>query len=482
MAFAAINSSKNSSTRPVVGQAAPAVNRAVIDSAFAADSSLRKRVYDAISVSPQHGALFQDIAQYTSGLQAQLQQQHQQQQQQRQYQTAQSAATSEKQPAIKKRKLETDQSTSTSLPSVQDLKADSPLQFFVQDVSFAVPQRKKLTLEMTAAGGHGYLRARNQTSKGVEFGIPIKDIQHILCLPVPEKAQRQSNFCIIPRYGDGVTPVPDNSSIPDQMVWTIPDGPAKAAYTGNGQRVEGGDESGESLLRRWLNDGIGHAKVIRPDEREFVSATPEAHRKGEKAYHVKAHRGSKDGYLFFLPTGILFGFKKPLLFFSFENIESVSYTSVLQRTFNLNITTRVDANEDTQEFEFSMIDQADYAGIDAYIKAHELQDASLAEARRAKKYNVNAGKGTDKTNGTDAASAAGGVAAEEEEESELQKAQRELEDQEDEEEEDYDPGSDGESDGSGTSSEEDEDDEDQEGDEDGDLVKEELGSEAEEDL
>jgi Histone chaperone Rttp106-like len=166
----------------------------------------------------------------------------------------------------------------------------------------------------------------------------------------------------------------------------------------------------------------------------------------------------------------------------------VSYTSVLQRTFNLNITTRVDTDDDTQEFEFSMIDQADYAGIDDYIKAHQLQDASLAEARRAKKYNVNAAKGADKANGEGTEVAA---AAEEEEESELQKAQRELEDQEDEEEEDYDPGSGGDSDGSGSSSEEDDDDDDQEGDEDGDededeegddLVKEELGSEAEDEL
>lgn len=78
------------------------------------------------------------------------------------------------------------------------------------------------------------------------------------------------------------------------MVFTIADGPAKAAFTGTGQRVES-DESGETLLRRWFDDAIGHTKVIRPEEREFVSATPEAHRKGEKAYHVKAHRGSKDG-------------------------------------------------------------------------------------------------------------------------------------------------------------------------------------------
>lgn len=125
-----------------------------------------------------------------------------------------------------------------------------------------------------------------------------------------------------------------------------------------------------------------------------------------------------------------------------------------------------------------MIDQADFSGIDGYIKKHGLQDASLAEARRAKRYNVNSAKGDDEA----AANEEGAV----EEESELQKAQRELEDQEDEDEEDYDPGSDSESDGSGSSSEDDDDDDeedegdmDEDGEEDRNLVAEELGSEAE---
>lgn len=200
------------------------------------------------------------------------------------------------------------------------------------------------------------------------------------------------------------------------------------------------------------------------------------------------------GYLFLLSTGIFFGFKKPLLFFAYENIDSISYTSVLQRTFNLNITARPTTttpdgdSDETIEFEFSMIDQADFAGIDAYVKRHSLQDASLAEARRARRYNVNGTTRADGNSGAGdgaAAGAAGGAA--EPEESELQKAQRELEDREDEEEEDYDPGSEGDSDGSGSSSDEDEDgyggeegDGDGDEEEDRDLVAEELGSEAEE--
>lgn len=128
--------------------------------------------------------------------------------------------------------------------------------------------------------------------------------------------------------------------------------------------------------------------------------------------------------------------------------------------------------EQEQEFEFSMIDQADFSGIDTYVKRHGLQDASLAEARRAKVYNVNGGK-------TEDAAAAPTAGAGVEEESELQKANRELEDQEDEEEEDYDPGSEGDSDGSGSSSEEEDGDGFHEDDGDDDLVKQELGSEAE---
>ena len=35
--------------------------------------------------------------------------------------------------------------------------------------------------------------------------------------------------------------------------------------------------------------------VIFPTEDEFASAIPQSHRKGEKAFHVKAYKGSKDG-------------------------------------------------------------------------------------------------------------------------------------------------------------------------------------------
>jgi len=178
----------------------------------------------------------------------------------------------------------------------------------------------------------------------------------------------------------------------------------------------------------------------------------EAHRPNEKAVFVKGFRGSKDGYLFFLTTGILWGFKKPLLFLPKERIAAVSYTSVLQRTFNLNVEVYTgggdlksgDAEEEKEEFEFAMLDQEDFAGIDTYVKRHGLQDASMAEQRRAKRLGINMVKGEDgqKVDLGDAG--------------ELEKAEAELQDEEDEEEEeeDYDPGSEGESEGEGSDTDE----------------------------
>jgi hypothetical protein len=159
-----------------------------------------------------------------------------------------------------------------------------------------------------------------------------------------------------------------------------------------------------------------------------------------------------------------------------DDIKSISYTSVLQRTFNLDIAYSTPhptlEEEEEKEVEFSMIDQAQFAGIDAYVKKHELHDASMAEARKARRHAVNGKKGgdLDKVENGD-------------EPGELQKAeqqiQQEEDDEEDELEEDYDPGSEGESEGSGTSSE-DEDDYADGGEVDANLVEQELGSEAEE--
>ena len=179
-------------------------------------------------------------------------------------------------------------------------------------------------------------------------------------------------------------------------------------------------------------------------------------------------------------------------------VQSVSYTSITKRTFNLNIhvhsgapTAGDDDGVETggDEVEFAMIDQADYTGIDAYIRKHRLNDASMAEMRRAVVYNINKNKADKDTDGTattttiTTTTTGADAAAEGTSISDLQKA---LEQAEDEEEgEDYDPENEDSESGSEDDEDEDSDDDEDEGDDesdggDGDInLKDELGSELE---
>ena len=382
-------------------------------------------------------SLFYDIASYIIELQQAI---------------GQGAGESQEENPSKKRKLEHRPAESTTW--------DNGTFCTFADISFSIPQRKKLRLELSQSPKQG-LRASNP-SGDIEFAFSWGSVKNVVCLPVPDKAQPQYNFCV---FAD----IPGDSAS-NQILWTVADAAPKHGVYVGGPSAQPGDTY-RTLLTALINIALKtyNKRVIEPQSQEFASQIVQAHRKGETAFHIKAFRGSKDGYLFLLSSGIIWGFKKPLEYFAFDSIDSVSYTSVLQRTFNLSIAIRTSEDANIQEFEFSMIDQADFAGIDAYIKRHQLQDASMAEQRRAKKLNINGVKGAEVAEGTD-----------DQEEGELEKARKEaeeIEDEEEEEDENFDPGSEGESEGSGESSEE----EGGEG-EDGagsDLVEQELGSEAE---
>ena len=288
-------------------------------------------------------------------------------------------------------------------------------------------------------------------------------------VPVPEKATPSFNFFIVPH-------VPATSSFSKQPLETLVFSVSTKPPKDTTYREPLENDNYALYIERALNSALSGngLQVTVPTSDEFESKTPQGRRKGERLWHVRAHRGSKDGYLYFLATGLLFGFKKPVLFFPFDAISSISYSSIVQRTFSMNIGVRAaenengetDGNDTAEEIELGMIDQVDFEGIDAYVKKHGLNDASLAESRKAKKYNVNAARGDVGENG--GLADRGDEDANETELDRARKLEKELQDAEDEEEEDF-VDSGGESDGSGSDSEEEEEGE-GEGEEDGGEV------------
>jgi len=107
----------------------------------------------------------------------------------------------------------------------------------------------------------------------------------ILCLPVPEKTKRQHNFVIIP-----------TTSSVEPIIWTV--------FEPSKKELEAGANEEPAYTANLLNKELKpfRMKVVLPDEDEFASAIVQSHRKEEKAFHVKAHRGAKDGEV----TSILF--------------------------------------------------------------------------------------------------------------------------------------------------------------------------------
>ncbi|KAI0422561.1 hypothetical protein F5X98DRAFT_156438 [Xylaria grammica] len=364
------------------------------------------------------------------------------------------------------RNSQSSSSNGATASSANDLSKEDVL-LEIKDISVSIPQRKKFDLCFTA----GHLYARTPGTQGPVPGIifPWKSIEYAFFLPVPEKSQVQHNYVLLPR--NSYFPSQTAASPVDPLVFTIPATAPKPGSIGgpNSNAASAVSDSYQTLfhwaINKCLQAGGKQVQITTADPSKFHSVIRQSHRPKEQAVHVKAFRGSKDGFLFFLETGVLWGFKKPLMFLPLDKIAAISYTNVLQRTFNMVVeiyTSEGGDEEATEEIEFAMLDQEDYNGINEnYVTRHKLQDRSLADQRKAKRElieNIKSKKGAAEGE----QDVNGGVG--EEGMTQLQRAQLEaeqqLQDEEDEDEEDYDPGSEDDSDGSGTSSDDDDDDDD----------------------
>lgn len=88
-----------------------------------------------------------------------------------------------------------------------------------------------------------------------------------------------------------MNPVPEGITVPEPMVWAFDEA--------IGKNIKEGEDPGPGTMAAEISQHLKPygKRVVFPEEREFASAIPQSHRKGEKAFHVKAFRGSKDGKL-----------------------------------------------------------------------------------------------------------------------------------------------------------------------------------------
>ena len=220
-------------------------------------------------------------------------------------------------PSAKRRKIDQEISRNGN-PSNTGLSdnRDQTVIFEAKDLSFQIPVRKKLNLEVARNNSIATeiytIQARNAGTGMIEYegssssfgnwplytNAASSDLyqEYILKLPVPEKAQKQYYFCLIPATAMGLDgEMPKDGFAGEPVLWTVNDGAPLSARFHDPRMQSAVGESNQVLESALEYIMRGTKKVTCPDEAEFVSATPEPHRKGEKAYHVKAFKGSKDG-------------------------------------------------------------------------------------------------------------------------------------------------------------------------------------------
>lgn len=113
-------------------------------------------------------------------------------------------------------------------------------------------------------------------------------------MSVPEKATPAHYFVLIPTQGVNLQGA---GAIKEPIVFTVPDTAPQEVTLAAGQAAAPPGILYHELFTKLLDAELQkHGKrTVFPDPREFQSAIVQAHRKGEKGYHVKAFRGSKDG-------------------------------------------------------------------------------------------------------------------------------------------------------------------------------------------
>ncbi|KAF7731458.1 hypothetical protein EC973_000266 [Apophysomyces ossiformis] len=245
----------------------------------------------------------------------------------------------------------------------------------INDLSFQQPTRKKYNLIVTPS----HLQIALSGSEVIENEWPAEHFSLGVYVPTPDKPSH--TFALFRKQASE-----------EAIVFTVQDKGSITIKRAN-QPDETVDKDKHTVIARLLMENA-RINFTTPDTQSFrstgVSATTG---KPQERYHVNAYLKTKEGSLFFLPSGVLFGFRKPTLFCPLSSISAIAVNSVTQRTFDLTIkmakiplgsaTKQVTEEEEGMSLPFSMIEQSEYEGINAYINKTGINDRSMDEELKA---------------------------------------------------------------------------------------------------
>lgn len=218
-------------------------------------------------------------------------------------------------------------------------------------------------------------------NRTVELIIPNTGIKYLMCLPTPNKTQKNISIVMIYSLKNSFScssEKSDSQGSAEILFGFNENDKASLKITSFYQEIAARYESNKQTFLEVLSEcSEMNVDVIEPKKSDFISQFPSTHStsyqraKNPEQLYASCHIGSKEGYLYFLSNGIFFGFKKPLIFIPFEKLESFEVENITTRTFDIRVTfdgvTKV----------FSMIDQCEFQPIMNYAKKYRLDQVKV---------------------------------------------------------------------------------------------------------
>ncbi|CAO3566477.1 unnamed protein product [Mortierella alpina] len=316
-------------------------------------------------------------------------------------------ASSSGQPDAKRQRLDSTAASSTApatiIPPPQpDL---GPEIYSTTPLSFLHPIRKKAILSFHASD-LALVSATN--SSEILCRAPYHLIHRVISVPFLERTKKQTAVIIFFKHSL-ITPAKD-------AIWAVPvsdDGKDMTLqFLAQHQHLAGLDDD----LRSTSSVQTPPVKIPSSPESQPAPTLVSLlsyfiHRANPTLYsasvdmipnpptpypHFTAHLKSNSATIYLLPTGILFAFRKPLLFLRSKVIEAVGVHSVMSRTFDFEVVmdpqaapedlegVPLDAKDGRRVVGFGMVDTKEFARMEDWIKKAGIRDRSLSEDLKAK--------------------------------------------------------------------------------------------------
>jgi len=191
----------------------------------------------------------------------------------------------------------------------------------------------------------------NSTSSKMVKQIPISSITRAVCVETAESRQKNQWTFILFIKDDAIV-FNLNGEQPPKITWK---------------------DNTSSLAKQTAALSPLHAvtNLVTTLLKVAVHTTEEAgFQSSKKNSYVTCHLKAKEGFLYFLPQGLLLGMKKPLLWIPVDKITATEFLNVTSKFFDLVIETG-----QKSQVEFSCIDIHEYDCISAYLhKCNQLRN------------------------------------------------------------------------------------------------------------